>query len=113
LTDINMGDRDRMTWKAYPLVDHVADKICAILERHSGNPSTRFKDLIDLVAISRRAAVDADLQKRALAEEAVLRKVGLPTRFDVPDKAMGARSSCRASPVPSFICLTECSRTYS
>lgn len=91
LTDVNIGDRDQITWKVYPLVDHVADKVCAILERHAGNPSTRFKDLIDLVAISRRATVDADLQKRALAEEAARRRLALPTSFDVPDETIWER----------------------
>jgi hypothetical protein len=30
------------------LADSVADKVCAILERHQDRPSTRFRDLVDL-----------------------------------------------------------------
>jgi hypothetical protein len=56
LTSISIG-REPTQWRAYPLVDHVADKVCAIVERHNGRPSTRFKDLIDLVAITHRASV--------------------------------------------------------
>lgn len=68
-------------------MDHVADKVCAILERHSGKPSTRVKDLIDFIAICRRATIDADLQKRALTLDGVRRSLELPVAFDVPDRA--------------------------
>jgi hypothetical protein len=98
LTDVQITNRERATWQAYPLVDHVADKVCAILERHDDNPSTRFKDLIDLVAISGRVTVEADLQKQALAKEACRRNLHLPTTFDVPDRTLwerGYRSEAR------------------
>lgn len=42
LTDIEILTSPRKTWQAYPLVDHIADKVCAILERHQGLPSTRY-----------------------------------------------------------------------
>jgi hypothetical protein len=34
----------------FPIEDHVAEKICAMYERYrtGGNPSTRYKDLVDL-----------------------------------------------------------------
>ena len=40
-------------YRAYPLLDHIADKTCAILERQgtARRPSTRFKDLVDLVTL--------------------------------------------------------------
>jgi hypothetical protein len=98
LTKIQITDRERATWRAYPLVDRVADKVCAILERHGGKPSTRFKDLIDLIAISRRAGVDGDLQRQALAKEARRRSLNLPAAFDVPDRALwqpGDRAEAR------------------
>lgn len=50
--------------------------------------STRFKDLIDLVAIARGATVPADRQRAALASEAERRGVPLPSRFDVPDRLL-------------------------
>ena len=88
LTDVEILDQDRAHWQAYPLVDHVADKVCAILERHNGHPSTRFKDLIDLVAITMRCTVPASLQMEALAKEATRRNLLLPTKFDVPDRTI-------------------------
>jgi hypothetical protein len=91
LTTIEIGDRERTPWRAYALVDHVADKVCAIVERHDGRPSTRFKDLIDLVAIAQHSSVRADLQMTALAKEAGRRGLSLPTRFDVPDRVLWSR----------------------
>jgi hypothetical protein len=45
----------------YPLVDQVADKLCATHSRYgeSKSPSSRVKDLIDLLLISRKASFDA------------------------------------------------------
>jgi hypothetical protein len=100
LTEVHIVDRQRTTWQAYPMVDHVADKVCAILERYGDNPSTRFKDLIDLIAISRRASVEADAQKRALTMEAARRDLELPAAFEVPDHTIwerGYRAEARRS----------------
>jgi hypothetical protein len=91
LTSVVITDQNRAEWQAYPLVDHVADKVCAILERHNGNPSSRYKDLIDLVAIIRRSRIDAQLQRRALAKEATRRRLSLPDTFDVPDRSLWER----------------------
>ena len=85
LTSVNIGNQMRTDWKAYPLVDHIADKICAILERHGGVSSTRYKDLVDLVAIIQRSEVLAKPQIIALSKEAERRDLALPREFDVPD----------------------------
>ena len=98
LTSVEIGREARRLWRAYPLVDHVADKVCAILERHDGRPSTRFKDLIDLVAISRRVSIAAEPQMVALTEEADRRALTLPRSFVVPDReiwVVGYRSEAR------------------
>jgi hypothetical protein len=75
------------SYLVYPLVDHIADKITAILERHgdTNRPSTRYKDLVDLVALVNRSTVSADAQQHALDSEADRRHLALPTRFDVPE----------------------------
>jgi hypothetical protein len=80
---------EQPTYRAYPLVDHIADKIAAILERHgpTNRPSTRYKDLVDLVALVNRAATPALPQQRALDSEAERRSLMLPPHFDVPDLA--------------------------
>jgi hypothetical protein len=106
LARISMPDMTQRGYRAYPLIDHVADKVCAVFERHgdNGSPSARFKDLIDLVAISRSAAsLKAGPLIRALRSEARRRGLELPAEFDVPDRALwepGYASEARRVLVP-------------
>ncbi|WP_305787807.1 nucleotidyl transferase AbiEii/AbiGii toxin family protein [Symbioplanes lichenis] len=98
LTSISTVGRKRKPWRVYPLVDHVADKVCAMVERHGGRPSTRYKDLIDLVAITGRVAIAADAQAQALRKESRRRELALPPEFDVPDRGLwtgGYRAEAR------------------
>jgi Nucleotidyl transferase AbiEii toxin, Type IV TA system len=77
-------------YRAYPLADHVADKVAATYERHGEDrrPSTRFRDLVDLVAIVGGASVDSSTQTTALRSEFDRRGLRLPPSFDVPDRAL-------------------------
>jgi hypothetical protein len=89
-------------YRAYPLVDHIADKLAAMFERHGAlrAPSTRYKDLVDLVAILTKISVQADAQQQALESEAERRGLILPGQFDVPDHQMwdtGYRAEVRRS----------------
>ena len=83
-----MPDVEQHGYRAYPLVDHVADRVCAIFERHgsAGAPSTRYSDLADLVAIVLAASAEAEMQLVALRSEAQRRGLQLPGRFAVPDR---------------------------
>jgi hypothetical protein len=89
LARLSMPGVDQHGYQAYPLVDHVADKVIATLGRYgtAARPSTRFKDLVDLVAIVVAVRLDADAQRAALLVEAERRGVALPCRFDVPDRS--------------------------
>jgi hypothetical protein len=93
LARVLMPGIEQHGYRAYPLVDHVADKISAIVQRYSGQdrPSTRFKDLVDLVAIVTEVSVAADLQIAALTSEAERRGMPLPATFEVPDRAIWER----------------------
>jgi hypothetical protein len=77
-------------YRAYPLVDHIADKIAATYERYgtSRRPSTRYRDLVDLVAIITGVSVEAGAQRTALESEFARRGILLPDHFDVPDRAL-------------------------
>ena len=72
------------------LSTHVADKACAIFERHgaAGTPSTRYRDLVDLVAIVLAVPVEAEPQLTALRSEAQRRGLQLAGRFAVPDRGL-------------------------
>jgi hypothetical protein len=102
---VGMVDVTQRGYRAYPLVDHVADKVAATIERHGDGrmPSTRFRDLVDLVAIARGASVDATAQMAALTSEARRRGLALPDRFDVPDRRLwdeGYRAEAGRSLLP-------------
>jgi hypothetical protein len=92
LAEIDMPDVSQRGYRAYPLVDHVADKVAATVQRYGAaqRPSTRFRDLVDLVAIAQGASIDAQGQVLALTSEAERRGIVLPETFDVPDRALWA-----------------------
>jgi hypothetical protein len=93
LARVVMPDVDQHGYRAYPLVDHVADKVAAMIELHgeAAVPSTRFRDLVDIVAIVISASVAAGPQSTALRSEADRRGIALPRRFRVPDRALWER----------------------
>lgn len=93
LARVGMPDVKQTDYQAYPLVDHVADKVVAIFDRYGPSrlPSTRYKDLVDLVAIATGASVEASAQMRGLTSEAGRRAVDLPDHFDVPDRTAWER----------------------
>lgn len=79
-------------YRVYPIADHVADKVCALLEVHprvgrAAQASTRYRDLADLVVIAHTQAVPASELTRALGSEARRRDIELPTTFTTPDAA--------------------------
>jgi hypothetical protein len=90
LARVAMPDVHQHGYRAYPLVDHVADKVVAMFELHGARrlPSTRFRDLVDLVAIAIGASLDAEAQLTALEAQTDRRRITLPVRFDVPDRAL-------------------------
>jgi hypothetical protein len=90
LAEVDMPDVSQRGYRAYPLVDHVADKVAATVQRYgtAQRPSTRFRDLVDLVAIAQGASIDAQEQIRALTSEGERRGIVLPETFDVPDRAL-------------------------
>lgn len=93
LVCVTMHDMEQHGYRAYPLVDHVADKVTATFDRYGsrGARSTRFKDLVDLVAIVTKASVCADAQSEALASEADRRQIRVPDRFSLPDEELWKR----------------------
>ncbi|MFC4563829.1 nucleotidyl transferase AbiEii/AbiGii toxin family protein [Nocardiopsis mangrovi] len=107
LPPLDVPGLERPGYRVYPLVDHVADKTCAILERHGPErrPSTRFKDLVDLVSVITQTRPPADLQLKALRSEAERRNLALPHRFTVPDRGLWepgyAAEAARALSLPA------------
>jgi hypothetical protein len=90
LASLALPDFSQHGYRVYPLVDHIADKIVATLQLYGVMqlPSTRYRDLVDLVAIITGTAVTAAAQRVALQTEASRRNVRLPQRFDIPDRRL-------------------------
>lgn len=89
LVPIDLPGLPSTTYRAYPLVDHIADKVCGLLELHprSGGrteSSTRYRDLADLVTLAHTAVVEATALRVALDSEARRRELSLPDRLEVP-----------------------------
>ncbi|MEV6648122.1 nucleotidyl transferase AbiEii/AbiGii toxin family protein [Amycolatopsis sp. NPDC051371] len=80
--------------RIFPLEDHVAEKICAMYEKHriAGNDSTRYKDLADLAIIALNSPFDGAMLHATLLDEARRRRdrgmvLDLPATFTVPNSA--------------------------
>ncbi|GAA4802836.1 nucleotidyl transferase AbiEii/AbiGii toxin family protein [Tomitella cavernea] len=76
------------TFALYPLAQQISDKVCAMYERHNGQPSTRYHDLVDLILIVTTWSIDATTTRAALHHESARRGLTLP--------------SVVASPAPSW-----------
>ncbi|MBA3807668.1 MAG: nucleotidyl transferase AbiEii/AbiGii toxin family protein [Solirubrobacterales bacterium] len=90
IAQVDMPELQQKGYRVYPLVDHVADKVAATFERYGARQqaSTRFRDLVDLVAIARGASVDAERATASLRSEFERRGLALPPTFEVPDRTL-------------------------
>lgn len=87
-------------YRLYPVVDQIADKVCATLAEYRGKPSSREWDLVDLVVLATTEDVSADKLRRALLAEARGRSLTLPDRFSAP-ASWGRRYAKDARLVPA------------
>lgn len=76
-------------YPVYPVEAAVVDKLCGIMERHDGRPSSRVKDLVDLVLYATHEHIDGDELATRLREEAATRGIVLPAAFCLPDEWTG------------------------
>jgi hypothetical protein len=108
LIPLDIPGLQRPTYRLFPLADHVADKLCAIIEIHpradGARPSTRVKDLVDLVLIAQTQSLDADQLTAAVRLGAAHRGLTLPRHLSVPDTPLWRRGyPDRAHETPSAI----------
>ena len=70
----------------YPLADQLADKLCAIMELQPGGyPSSRMKDLIDVVIYATHETFVQRELRRAVESECAKRGMEVPGRFAAPE----------------------------
>lgn len=71
-------------YRLYPVPNQVADKVCATITEYRGRPSSREKDIVDLVIIARTQELEAQALHGALGSEARKRALRLPDHFEIP-----------------------------
>lgn len=74
------------SYRLYPIVDQIADKVCATLATYARGPSTREKDLVDLVVFAVTQQIDSDALSRAIRMEAARRKLPEFAAFTIPER---------------------------
>lgn len=67
-----------------PLENHLADKVCALYEKHANGPSSRYRDLADIVRILEAGRIDAGRLRVVLVREQQRRKMDLPSSMRAP-----------------------------
>jgi Nucleotidyl transferase AbiEii toxin, Type IV TA system len=82
-------------YRLYPLADQVAEKVCATMNPNypGGLPSSRVKDLVDLVIIARTQTVDLRELQLAIATQRIRSRIAPFEQLIVPE---GWRTRYRA-----------------
>lgn len=73
------------SYLVYPVEAALADKLCALVERHNGRPSSRVKDLVDIVIYALSCDVDGDTLRLRIAREAGARRLASIEAFALPE----------------------------
>jgi len=84
---IELAGLESPAYRIYPVADHVADKLCATFELYGPArlPSSRVRDLVDLVVIARTQHVDAGALRIAIDAERAHRALPKIAHWDCPD----------------------------
>ena len=70
----------------YPVCDQLADKLCATMEvQLGGYPSSRMKDLVDIVLMARTQELAWRDLRIAVVAECARRGMAVPGRFEAPE----------------------------
>ena len=82
---IDIAGLQACDYPVYPVESALADKLCALVEKHDGRASSRVKDLADIAIYATACSVDGAKLQKPLHREALIRKVTLPTSFGAPE----------------------------
>ena len=80
---------ETVSYPLYPSERAVADKLCGIIERRIGRPSSRVKDLVDIVLCATTESFDNQKLSLALRRELKARHLAVPESFSVPREWIG------------------------
>ena len=92
-------------YRAYPIPDQIADKYAAMIDTYAGRPSTRYRDLVDLMLIATTQVVSAAALHTALVSEHRRRVVAPSLPFSLPSDEWQQGYRKIAATVPGFTVL--------
>lgn len=98
-TALNVPRLSGNPYRLYPVVDQIADKVCATVAEYGDRPSSREKDLVDLVVFAVTQDIEGTSLGIAIATEVRRRKMEPFTHFSVP-KSWGAGYAKLSRSVP-------------
>ncbi|PSL05932.1 nucleotidyltransferase AbiEii toxin of type IV toxin-antitoxin system [Haloactinopolyspora alba] len=89
LTPLVMDGLIRPQYRTFPVTDHLADKLCAIVAAYQASGrarvSTRIKDLVDIALIATTQRIDGSALRTAIVQNIADRGLEPPDSFVVPD----------------------------
>jgi hypothetical protein len=91
--------------RLYPLIDHIADKLCATMTTYASGASSRERDLVDLVVFALSQDVDGAELTTAIHGEWTNRELAGPPRFE-PPAAWRSRYATLARKTPACTIVT-------
>lgn len=90
LIDITIDGLARPRYRTFPVADHLADKLAATVSTfragEGATPSSRVKDLVDIVIIASTQEVTAVALRTAVTTGLAWRNLTKPEQFVVPDE---------------------------
>lgn len=86
-------------YRIYPIVDQLADKVCATMDEYGGRPSACEKDLVDIVVCAVTQSFEGAALRFAIETERQRRQMEFFERFAVPS-AWGRGYATLSAPVP-------------
>jgi hypothetical protein len=103
LLPIDIDGLTTVPYRTYPIVDHIADKLAAMVSFYAnGAPSSRYRDLVDLVLIATTQTVRAEELATALDSEFTSRELDMPTRVRLPSDEWVNGYTAEAQNAPGF-----------
>jgi len=110
MTPINNPGYQLVSYRGWPLVNHVADKLAACLEHYGAArlPSSRYRDLADLYLIAVHFDLNGSDLHSAVHAELNRRCLPVPDSFQVPDERTW-RQGWKNKLAPSTACLRHVS----
>lgn len=95
MTPLTVAGLVRAPYRTFPLADHLADKLCAIIGTYragqSVRSSSRIKDLVDIALIASTQHVSGPALRSAIIANTAHRGLTIPDTFAVPEEASWRR----------------------